>query len=161
MRNLDPFAIRPAVPEDAADLSTIENQIFSGDRISLRSFRRLLAQTSAVVLVAAVGNRIAGYAMALFRRNSSIARLYSIAVDPGHARHGLGKALLKAAEDAARHRNCVVMRLEVREDNAAAIRLYGASGYLPAGRVADYYEDGCAAVRFEKPLTTSNREVQS
>ena len=161
MRKHDPFAIRPAVPEDAGDLSTLENQIFSGDRISLRSFRRLLARTSAVVLVAAAGSRIAGYAMVLFRRNSSIARLYSIAVDPGHAGHGIGKALLKAAEDTARRRNCAAMRLEVREDNRAAIRLYGACGYLLAGRVADYYEDGCAALRFEKPLTTSIRKVRS
>ena len=161
MRKHDPFAIRPAVPEDAGDLSTLENQIFSGDRISLRSFRRLLAQTSAVVLVAAVGNRIAGYAMALFRRNSSIARLYSIAVDPGHAGRGIGKALLAAAEDAARRRQCKIMRLEVRENNSKAIRLYGASGYLPAGRVTDYYEDGCAALRFEKPLKTSNRDIRS
>ena len=45
------------------------------------------------------------------------------------------------------------MRLEVREDNRAAIGLYRAGGYQPAGRASNYYEDGCAALRFTKPLT--------
>ncbi len=42
------------------------------------------------------------------------------------------------------------MRLEVRIDNAPAIALYEKSGYRSFGAVEDYYQDGAAALRFEK-----------
>lgn len=155
--------IRPACPDDVRALIALENSSFISDRISARSYSRFLKSPSSLILVAepsSGSSELAGSAVILFRRNSSTARLYSIAVDPGHAGCGLGKALLKEAEDAARRRQCKTMRLEVREDNNKAIGFYGDCGYLPAGRVANYYEDGCAALRFEKPLTT-RREART
>ena len=50
MRKFDPFAIRPAKPEDADDLSTIENQIFSGvTSPALIAARAIGARTTAYV----------------------------------------------------------------------------------------------------------------
>jgi ribosomal protein S18 acetylase RimI-like enzyme len=85
--------------------------------------------------------RLLGYAIVRFRRATSVARLYSIAVAEGARGHGVGEQLLTAAEDEARRRGDLFMRLEVRADNAAAIALYHRLGYKAFGRHLDYYED--------------------
>lgn len=145
-----PSSIRQAEPRDIDALVAIENAVFSTDRISRRSFRQLIESDSAAALVAEADGTVAGYAVVLFRAGSGVARLYSIAVAPGVA--GIGRALLAAAEEAAFDRERLVLRLEVREDNGRANQLYERSGYRRIGREADYYEDGMAALRFEKTL---------
>uniref|UniRef100_UPI003784F276 GNAT family N-acetyltransferase n=1 Tax=Methylocella sp. TaxID=1978226 RepID=UPI003784F276 len=87
-----------------------------------------------------------------FRSTSRKARLYSIALDPAAHGRGYGRLLLAASEEAARARGARTLRLEVRDDNARAIRLYEQAGYGAFGRYEDYYEDGGGAIRFEKPL---------
>lgn len=144
--------IRPASSDDIDALSAIEAAVFATDRISRRSFRALIARPTAATLVAEIGGTVAGYVMILFRAGTGMARLYSLAVAPEHAGRGLGKRLLQAAEDAAERHDRILLRLEVREDNEAAIALYRKSGYRLIGRIEDYYEDGTAALRFEKPV---------
>jgi hypothetical protein len=60
--------------------------------------------------------------------------------------------LLAAAERAAQERNCTVLRLEVHEENPKALAFYRRAGYDAFGRHPQYYEDGAAALRFEKRL---------
>jgi hypothetical protein len=57
-----------------------------------------------------------------------------------------------AAEDEARRRGDLFMRLEVRADNAAAIALYQRLGYKAFGRHLDYYEDHAEAIRLHKRI---------
>ena len=144
--------VEPATLDDLDDLLAIEDAAFATDRLSRRSFRRLLARGQARCLLARVHDRAVGYALVLLRRGTSLARLYSIATLPELAGRGNGRALLAAAERAALEAGCIAMRLEVRPDNAAAIRLYRQSGYREFGRFLDYYEDHAEALRFEKLL---------
>jgi ribosomal protein S18 acetylase RimI-like enzyme len=95
---------------------------------------------------------LAGYALVVFRRGSRVARLYSIAVDPAARRLGLGRQLLRSAEQAAVAVGAEEMRLEVRADNGAAIAAYEGAGYQPIGRYSDYYEDRADALRLAKRL---------
>ncbi|MBW3097666.1 GNAT family N-acetyltransferase/peptidase C39 family protein [Pseudohoeflea coraliihabitans] len=146
--------IRPATLDDIDGLCDLESRAFSSDRISRRSFRALLGRGTAETLIAEDHSEpaIAGYAMILFRNGTGMARLYSLAVDPVRTGKGIGAQLLAAAEEAAFAHDRLFLRLEVREDNKAAIALYAASRYRQIGRVADYYADGCAALRFEKAI---------
>jgi [ribosomal protein S18]-alanine N-acetyltransferase len=146
------FRIRPAAPRDIDDLMRIEERVFPTDRIPRRGFRRFLASPSSALMVATHDGTIAGYALVLFRANSGVARLYSIAVAPHARRRGIGVALLAAVEKVARARRCAVLRLEVHEKNAAAIARYRKAGYALFGRHAAYYADRGHALRFEKPL---------
>jgi ribosomal protein S18 acetylase RimI-like enzyme len=148
----DPIIIREAGPTDLDGLVALENRCFETDRVSRRSFRRFLERPTARLLVAEISGRIAGYALILLRSGTALARLYSLAVDPDCRRVGLARRLLVASERAAFEEDRIVLRLEVREDNEAAIGLYRASGYRPCGRVPEYYEDGGAALRMEKLL---------
>jgi L-amino acid N-acyltransferase YncA len=120
--------------------------------MSRRSFSRLMRNPQAAFLVAEQDGSVDGYATVLFREGSDVARLYSIAVTPDAAGRGLGKSLLAAAEDAATRRERAVVRLEVHEKNAAAIRRYEKSGYRRFGQLRHYYEDRGHALRFEKRL---------
>jgi ribosomal protein S18 acetylase RimI-like enzyme len=44
------------------------------------------------------------------------------------------------------------MRLEVREDNEAALRRYRAAGYAECGRKPGFYDDGATAIAMKKSL---------
>jgi ribosomal-protein-alanine acetyltransferase len=154
-----PAALRLARPSDIDRLLALENAAFSGDRIGRASFRRFLAGGTAQLIVAERRGGVAGYALVLFRRGSDKARLYSVAVAPDARGAGVGVALLTAAERAAGARGCASLRLEVREDNAPAIALYRRYGFRPFARVPGYYEDGAAALRFEKDLAGCAKDM--
>lgn len=146
-----PPTIRPARIGDVDGLLAIE-RVFPTDRLGRRSFRHAVTSPTIDLLVAEDGAGLIGYVMVQRRRNSSIGHLSSIAVKPGAAGKGLGKRLLAAAEAEAKARGCARLRLEVRPDNPAAQKLYDMQAYRRFETVADYYEDGEAAWRYEKEL---------
>jgi ribosomal-protein-alanine acetyltransferase len=145
--------IRAARPDDVDALLRIEDAAFPGDRLTRRNFRHAVASATIVSLVAEEDGRVAGYVLVETRRTAGVARLSSIAVAPGAAGTGTGRRLADAAEVEVRRRGCDRLRLEVRADNARAIALYEAAGYRRIGRERRYYEDGEAALKFEKTLT--------
>jgi ribosomal protein S18 acetylase RimI-like enzyme len=146
-------ATRRATPDDVKPIEALETRAFASDRLSARSLRDYLKSPAATVLVAEDdAGRLAGYAIVRFRRATSVARLYSIAVAEDARGRGVGEQLLTAAEDEARRRGDLFMRLEVRADNASAIALYERLGYKAFGRHMDYYEDHAEAIRLEKRI---------
>ena len=74
----------------------------------------------------------------LFRAGSSGGPALFARRRSGHARQGLGRALLEAAERGAGERGATRLRLEVREDNFArsSLRAHGLSRF---GAKPDYY----------------------
>jgi ribosomal protein S18 acetylase RimI-like enzyme len=153
------FRIRRATLADLDDLVGLECASFSTDRLSRRQYRRHLASTSAEVIVARAGAILLGSAVLFLRRGSQLARLYSIAVAAGARGSGIGAALVGAAEAAGARRGATRMRLEVRADNAGAVRLYERQGYARFGLHRRYYEDGADAVRYERALAPSRRRT--
>ncbi|HXW20590.1 MAG TPA: GNAT family N-acetyltransferase, partial [Roseiarcus sp.] len=95
---------------------------------------------------------LAGYAIILLPKGGRVARLYSIAVDPARTRRGVGRTLVAAAQTYALELGRTALRLEVREDNHAAVALYERLGYRRFGRHERYYADGAPALRLEKQL---------
>ena len=148
--------LRPGRRADIDALLALEQAAFATDHLSRRSFRHFLGSPTAALIVAEHGNVVAGYALVLFRPRSLHGRLYSIAVASTSAGRGIGPMLLAAVEKAARRRGCKELRLEVHEQNTAAISRYKKSGYRLFGRHPKYYDDGGDALRFEKPLGRSS-----
>ncbi len=143
--------IRQASTDDIDGLVAIESAFPAQDRFDRRTWRRLLNGRTAA-FIAESGTAVAGAAVVLFRRGAGVARLYSIVVAPGARGTGTARDLLDRAETAARAQGCDRMRLEVRQSNSLAIRLYERSGYRVIARVDSYYPDGEQALRMEKPL---------
>jgi ribosomal protein S18 acetylase RimI-like enzyme len=146
------YRIRRAAPADLDALVALERHAFATDHLSRRQYRKHIGSDSAVVLAAVDRSGLLGKAVVFFRRNSRVARLYSIAVAHAARGRGLGEALLSAAERAALGHGCKRLRLEVRQDNASAIRLYERLGYQRFGAYPGFYEDGADAWRYEKIL---------
>ncbi|MEO7150045.1 MAG: GNAT family N-acetyltransferase [Rhodanobacteraceae bacterium] len=145
-------SIRAARRDDLNTLLELEHASFDHDRVSRAQFRRHLTNANACVLVAEDTDAVRGCALLFFRRDSRQARLYSIAIAHPARGRGLGAALLQAAEREARARDCDTLRLEVRTDNAPAIRLYERHGYLRGARESGFYENGADAWRYVKTL---------
>ena len=128
------------------------------DRFSRSQLLYLLSKANGATLVAeeedesGSGSLVLGNVIVLFRRNSGSAHIYSLTVDPAHRGRGIGRLLLRRAEEAAVARGLGTMQLEVRSDNDSAIRLYRGGGYQPSGVKAGYYADGCDAITMVKQL---------
>src|SRR3954469_22773202 len=144
---------RDARPSDLANLGELEVEGFPTDRLSRRNMRRLLSTPSASLRVMGSDGAIEGYHLTLFRNGSRIARLYSLVVAPHRRGQGVAEALIADAEEIAARRGARALRLEVRQDNARAIRFYKRLGYRKIGQRANYYADGANALRYEKGLS--------
>lgn len=144
--------IRPATIDDLEEILRLEQACFDSDRFPRRNLRYLLTRGHAFTLVDEDHGRLRGYVLVLLRRGISLARLYSIAVDPQTRGRGIAAALVRAAEAQALERDCVVMRLEIRGDNEASQSLFRGLGYRRFGIHVAYYEDATDALRFEKYL---------
>ena len=151
------MTIGPASLDDLDAIEALEAAAFTGDRLSRRSLRAFIRAPRRPLIVARFGERVAGYALLSARKGGRTARIYSLAVDPAQGRRGVGRALLQACERYARAHGLEALRLEVRYDNPAAIALYEKMGFRPFGHYAGYYEDGAAALRFEKRAGAGRR----
>lgn len=148
--------IRPALVTDFASLVRLEKRCFTGDMISDRSFRRFLkGDTSRVLLALSDQDEALGYGLLLLHRGTSLARLYSLAINPEAKGQGLGFQLMQALETEAKTAECRFIRLEVHINNAAAIALYRRNGYRQLGERKGYYQDGGTALLMEKRLQSA------
>ena len=149
---IHPVQLRSAQMTDLAGLIYLEQQCFDTDRISERSFRRFINKGTSSLLVFVEDYKVLGYSLVLFHQNTSMARLYSLAIDPASRGKGIANALMLACEKDALTHGVVSMRLEVHIHNNAAIALYRKFGYRDFDIYPDYYEDHGAALRMEKPI---------
>lgn len=149
------FTIRLARRGDLDRLVVLE-KLFSYDRISRRSFSRMIGSETCQVLVAerSGDHAILGNFVLFTRRRSKTARFYSLMIDPSVRRLGVGRALFAGAEAAVKAKGCTKVRCEVKRTNAPSRALLARFGYNEAGELPGYYDDGTDGIRMEKHLTT-------
>jgi ribosomal-protein-alanine acetyltransferase len=155
------LSIRNASLSDAPTLVALEHKCFTADRISLRSFKRFITEKRSDLLLVERDNKILGYFLLIYRRGTSLARLYSLAVDPDCRKQGIAEFLMLEAEKTAATRRCVLLRLEVRYDNTAAIRLYQKLNYQEFAVKHDFYEDHSDAICMQKQIIQFDTESVS
>jgi ribosomal-protein-alanine N-acetyltransferase len=97
----------------------------------------LLESPGVFAVAARTADEVHGFILA--RAIAGEAEILTLAVDPAHRRRGVARALLEAATAAARTSGAETLFLEVAADNTAAVALYGAAGFAPAGRRRAYY----------------------
>lgn len=144
------FSFRPVREQDLQALHELETASFSSDRLSRRRLKHWIQAANRILIVAEAGDQILAYGLVLLHRGTRLARLYSIAVADNARGSGLGKALMKELEAGAATKGRLFMRLEVAQDNTAAIRLYESLGYVAFGTYSAYYEDQRDALRMQK-----------
>lgn len=135
-----------------ADFLALEESCFTCDRVSRRNLRHLLQSPSAYCLGAYRDGKFIGSMIVLFKKNTHVGRIYSLAVSESARGLGVGRGFVIHAEKEARRRGCTRMRLEVRMGNIPAIRVYEELGYEDTKTLPGYYEDGTHALVYWKHL---------
>ncbi|OYW19851.1 MAG: N-acetylglutamate synthase [Planctomycetales bacterium 12-60-4] len=97
-----PFEIRPATVADVEALDRFLEPFIAQERLLPRTHDEL-GELAKAGFLAIVDGEIAGFA-ALEVYSSKLAEIRSLAVDPRHQRHGIGRALVQACIDRARER---------------------------------------------------------
>jgi len=87
--------------------------------------------------------------------------IHDLVVHPQHRHRGIGRALLAAAEAAARQRNCCKITLEVRTDNAPAQQLYRSIGFGEAKPVMHFWHKMLTEQASQSPLPIAGALPQS
>lgn len=134
--------VRPLTAADLDQLDRLEHALFEAAAWSRASFAEELEATGRWYLGAerTADGALIGYAGIWF--DGYDAQVMTIAVDPVHQGHGLGRQLLTALVGHAREVGAAEVLLEVRVDNAPAIHLYESSGFRMLGRRRAYYQPG-------------------
>lgn len=145
------ISIRSYNHRDLAPILQIERESFGRDAWTRDLFEKLAAENPAWFLVAEHCSGIAGYCIAAMARGG--AEIASIAVSVRHRRTGIAQALLRATFARLRRAGLFEVRLMVRRENTAAIRLYRALGFVRTATVRGYYGDGKLAWRMRLALT--------
>lgn len=147
--------MRRATSRDIEGILALE-VLFPGDRITRRSLSRLMRSPTAFIWVVrsrtVPSDRVQAALVLLIRRNTRVARIYSLAVTPAARGQGLATALVEAAQRWATHAGKLAISLEVRCDNSAARALYQRLGYTPVSALSGYYDDGGNGLRLQKKL---------
>lgn len=150
--HLQGLTFRKARIKDIPRLHAIELRCFDGDRLSRRSFHWIIENGHSELVVAVLRDGVVGYGLLFYRRGTSLARLYSFAIDPDFQGLGLARKLMLNLEERAFDDKKSAVRLEVRDDNKGAISLYESMGYKRFKVKLNYYEDRARALCYEKRL---------
>jgi ribosomal protein S18 acetylase RimI-like enzyme len=149
-------SFRLAKAGDLGALERIEQRCFESDRLSRRRMRYWIKAEHGILLLAESGSGIVGYGLVILRKGSRSARLYSLAVLAKARGQNIAPALLINLEEMVLSAEKLFIRLEVAEDNLAAIRMYKKLGYRKFGIYRQYYATGVDALRFQKPVLHPN-----
>jgi ribosomal-protein-alanine acetyltransferase len=140
-------AVRSASEGDLDRIARLEEMAFE-DPWPREMLAYELAHPHAVLLVASRSEGGPPDAYAAFRHAAGEAELLRIGVDPEARRTGLARALLVEGLERLLRLEVQVCFLEVRVDNASAIRLYESLGFSCTGHRKGYYRDGTDALIF-------------
>jgi len=137
------FKIENASIQDLDKLCKIEMECFSREAFSKQQIASLLANYNSLSLVAKINSETVGFIIGMIHieRNSLVGHILTIDVLPKYRRKGIAQRLLQEIEKIFAEKNVKTCRLEVREDNVAALRLYERLGYKRISKLKYYYGD--------------------
>lgn len=123
------------------ELYEIEKQCFKKEAFSKQQISYLLADYNSIGLIARVEDKIAGFIIARIdvEREMPVGHIMTIDISPSFQRRGIGTRLMLEVESLFKQKDVLECRLEVREDNVAALTLYLKLGYLKVGVLEGYY----------------------
>jgi ribosomal-protein-alanine N-acetyltransferase len=149
------FNVRDYRREDFHTLWQIDQSCFPpGISYSQFELKTYIGRRGAFTLVAESGdsgpNALLGFVIGETSRR--MGHIITIDVRSEARRHGLGSALLKAAEGHLRVEKCGEVRLETAVDNLSALAFYKRHGYSVMDTIPRYYSNGVDALLLEKNL---------
>ena len=138
---------RRASPADAATMAVLHASAFPRPW-DQAGFEALLVTFNVFGLI------LDSQGFILCRAVADEAEILTLAVTPLVRRNGVGRVLVESAAGVAAARGAVSLFLEVASDNAAALGLYAAAAFEPAGLRRAYYADWSDALVLRRTLNT-------
>ena len=125
------------------DLYEIEKQCFKQEAFSKQQIAWLLTDYNTVSLATKVNGALAGFVMGQVEEEQGrlVGHILTVDVAPEYRRLGVAERLLLEIEALFRQKGIEECRLEVREDNAAALSLYRKLGYVKVAKLEGYYKE--------------------
>jgi ribosomal-protein-alanine acetyltransferase len=122
-------------------LYEVEKECFGTEAFTKQQIAGLLADYNSISLVAKENNNVVGFIMGSLRFEGNVltGHILTVDVSPGCRKRGVGARLLRKMESLFREKGVKVCRLEVREDNVAALSLYRKLGYRKVTMLKNYY----------------------
>jgi ribosomal-protein-alanine acetyltransferase len=141
------MTIRPATADDVDSVVALESSIFGNDAWSEASVRdELTGERRTAVVVC--DPEVVGYAVTALAGDTT--DLQRVAVQPGHRRRGLARALLATVLP---EQGRVLLEVSARNDGALAF--YATEGFTEIDRRPAYYRDGSDAVVMQRGGSTT------
>lgn len=135
---LTEIKIEPMTEDDVASVAETEKECFSSPW-SENAVRQELDNKNAVFFTAKLMGETVGYmGMHIVLDECYVA---NVAVKNDQRRKGIGRKLLKYAEERAVEKGCSFISLEVRVSNESAIALYSSENYKKVGERKNFYHD--------------------
>ena len=122
-------------------LYKIEEKCFDQEAFSKRQIAYLLTDYNTIALAAKTNSEIAGFIIAQVEveENTEFGHIITINVTPNFRHKKIATKMLHEIENLLKQKGISECRLEVREDNHAAIKLYQTLGYQIVGKLERYY----------------------
>jgi ribosomal-protein-alanine N-acetyltransferase len=143
-------------PEDFDALYAVEEVCFQPPlRFSRTYMRQLIRQANSATWIAEEDGRMCGFALVewTLRAENTVAYIQTLEVLPDARGQGVGGELMRRIEMSACAAGASGIWLHVDEENAGAIRVYQAHGYVIDGREEHYYGRGRHALVYGKALS--------
>jgi ribosomal-protein-alanine acetyltransferase len=135
------FTVESASIRHVDRLYEIEIECFDKEAFTKLQIASLLKDYNSINLIAKLESEIVGFiiGMLYFERNSLVGHILTIDVSVGYRRKGIAEKLMQEIEKIFKEKGVAACRLEVREDNVAALNLYKKLGYKKIARLKNYY----------------------
>ena len=154
-----PIEVRRLTFADLPQVTAIERRSFPTPW-SLAMFVLELSKAGGICLAAVRDRELVGYLVC--SRVDAVWHVMNVSTAPEHRRHGVATTLLRTLLERVGDDESQ-LTLEVRQSNAAALALYAAFGFVPAGVRRRYYadngEDATIMWRTPETLRGSLRDV--
>jgi ribosomal protein S18 acetylase RimI-like enzyme len=123
-----------------------------------KQLKYLITMANSNCLAETIQETLRGFVIVLYKKGTVVAGIETLDVDPMFQGNGIGKKLLKAAEEDMYANGIKNIRLEVSVGNSSAIELYEKSGFRKIRILKNYYTyeqyGTYDAYRMIKELTT-------
>jgi len=122
-------------------LYEIEKKCFAEEAFTKQQIAYLLNDYNSVGIIAKIDNGIVGFIIVRIEieRKAPVGHILTIDIAPDRRRQGIAQRLLEEIERIIKEKGVEECRLEVREDNIAALSLYHKLGYKNVGKLEKYY----------------------
>lgn len=142
--------IRMALPVERAVLFSLDHAQTRSAQWSAQDWQAELAQPAAHVWCALMDEKIVGFVCV--RGAADQYEITNLAVEPGHTRQGIGRALVQHVFNMLRACGAEQLTLEVSTANVPARALYESCGLSAWGMRKRFYKDGTDALIMGKKL---------